>query len=101
MSSLDWNTNYWDFKPKRVHAPEPKARVPKPVPEPERLFTLQRHALDMLHMIRDLQAHVDDKHAQHLLNSLEAKAENNYRVINTYLKHNVAPSQGQGELGSF
>jgi len=88
-----WNTNYWDFKPPRVHAPEPKARVPKPVPEPERLFTIQRHALDLLHMIRDPHR---DKH----MDAMEQKVENLYRVINSYLKTNVAPSQGEG-LGTL
>lgn len=81
---LGWDTNYWDFKPQRVHAPEPKARVPKPVPEPERLFQVQRHALDLLHLLAH--AKVDDE--------VMKKAENLYRVINSYLKNNVAPSQG-------
>ena len=94
---LGWDTNYWDFKAPRVHAPEPKARVPKPVPEPERLFTIQRHTLDMLHVIRDCQKEFghEDKHG--LLDKLEGQAENTYRVINTYLRTNVEPSQG-GEI---
>lgn len=87
MGELGWDTNYWDFKAPRVHAPEPKARVPKPVPEPERLFTIQKHMLDMLHLLRDPKA-------EHHLERIEAIAENTYRVINTYLRTNVQPSQG-------
>src|SRR4051812_43166158 len=94
--TLDWNTNYWDMKTPRVHAPAPQARTPKPVPEPERLFTIQRHALDMLHTIRDLDAKNDDPHMARLIQHLEQKAENSYRTINTYLRTNVAPSTGAG-----
>ena len=94
--TLDWNTDYWAFKAPHVHAPAPQARVPKPVPEPDRLFTIQRHALDMMHTIREIDARNNDPHVARLIQHLEQKAENTYKVINRYLKDNVAPSQGGG-----
>ena len=94
MSSMadPWSINdYWNVNVPHVHAPSPKTRTPKPVPDPEALFSLQRHALQILNEIENLHGHVKDPRALH---RLEQAAENNYRVIRRYLAENVAPGQG-------
>lgn len=96
MSSFDpWSVDYFNPPLPHVPAPSPKARAPKPVPDPDALFTVQRHALDLLHDIQDLERAIDtkDRHTLALLHRLERDAENAYRVIRSYLHENVAPDQ--------
>jgi hypothetical protein len=91
MSSFDpWSIDY--FNPPTPHRapPSPKTRTPKPVPDPEKLFTVQRHALQIMNEIENL-GEVKDKRA---LERLRQAAERNYRVIRSYLAENVAPAQG-------
>jgi hypothetical protein len=91
-----WNIDYFNFKPPSVKAPEPKARAPKPVPSPEDLFMVQRHALQVLNDIEELRKRIghDNPHAHSVLDKLETDAENGYKVIRRYLAENVAPAQG-------
>lgn len=90
MGADPWSIDY--FAPPTPHVPAPsrKAPTPKPVPDSERLFTVQRHALQILNEIENL-GEVKDKRA---LERLRQAAERNYRVIRTYLQENVAPGQG-------
>lgn len=97
MSSMadPWSIgDYWNVSVPHVHAPSPKTKAPKPVPDPEALFSLQRHALQILNEIENL-GEVKDKRA---LERLRQASENNYRVIRRYLAENVAP--GQGDFGA-
>lgn len=89
-----WSIDY--FNPPTPHRapPSPKAKAPKPVPDVERLFTVQRHALQIMNEIDNL-GEVKDKRA---LERLRQAAERNYRVIRSYLAENVAP--GQGDFGA-
>lgn len=86
-----WSIDY--FAPPTPHVPAPsrKAPAPKPVPDPEALFSLQRHALQILNEIENLDGKVKDPRA---LERLRQAADNNYRVIRRYLAENVAPGQG-------
>lgn len=90
MGADPWNIDYFNFEAPHVHAPSPKAHAPKPVPDVERLFTVQRHALQIMNEIENL-GEVKDKRA---LERLRQAAERNYRVIRSYLAENVAPAQG-------
>lgn len=91
MDPTDWNTNFWDAGVPTVHAPAPRARAPKPVPEEEQLFQVQRNAQKTLVQLQELQALVDDHKANRVLASAIRDAENAYRVIRTYLKEHVNP----------
>lgn len=81
--------NYFDPPTPSVSAPSPKARAKKLLPEQNDLFGVQRHALDVLHDIRDLE-HALGKEAGKFvkeMRKLERDAENTYRVIRSYLEH--------------
>lgn len=93
-----WATNYFDPPTPHVEAPGPQRRTPRLVPEQHELFTVQRHALDVLHdieaLLHALGKHAHDPHVEKALRALERDAENTYRVIRTWLKDNV--NQGLG-----
>lgn len=98
MSSASdpWSINYFDPPAPHVPAPSPKARVPKPVPDAERLFMVQRHALQILNDLEELHRHLghhQDRKLGAVLQRLDKDAENTYRVIRTYLAENVEPGQ--------
>ena len=85
--SNPWDVNYFDPPTPHVPPPSPRSRPPRLLPEQDDLFTVQRHALDVLHDIRDLEAKLGE-HAKGLskeLTKLERDAENTYRVIRSYL----------------
>lgn len=86
-----WSIDYFAPPTPHVPAPSPKTHAPKPVPDPEALFSVQRHALQILNEVENLRGHVKDPRALH---RLEQAAENGYRVIRRYLAENVAPGQG-------
>lgn len=94
--SNPWDINYFDPPTPHVPAPSSKARVPKPVPEPDHLFTVQRHALQILNDIEELQ-HLIGHHQDHKVGSTLARlaqhAEDGYRVIRSYLATNVERGQ--------
>jgi hypothetical protein len=96
MGADPWNIDYFNFKPPSVKAPEPKARAPKPVPDPETLFMLQRHALQIINDIEELKKRIPKEahHAFSVMDKLETDADNAYKVIRRYLAENVAPAQG-------
>lgn len=94
MGADPWNIDYFNFEAPKVAPPSPKTRAPKPVPDVERLFTVQRHALQIMNEIENI-GEVKDKRA---LERLRQAAERNYRVIRSYLAENVAP--GQGDFGA-
>ena len=68
---------------------KPKQHKPKNVPQADDLFQVQRNSLKVLNEVQRLR----DKHPQldRDLAALERDAENTYRVIRTYLDHNVNP----------
>lgn len=70
---------------------QPRVPTPKPVPQADDLFQVQRNALKVLNDIKRLR----DKHPDLDWGGLERDAENTYRVIRTYLKNNVNPQGGQ------
>lgn len=91
-----WSIDYFAPPTPHVPAPSPKAKAPKPVPDEEALFMLQRHALQVLNDVEELQRRVDkkDHHTHAALQKLETDATNTYKVIRRYLAENVAPAQG-------
>lgn len=98
MSS--WDQSPWDFSAPKVHAPSPKTKAPKPFPEPDRLFQVQRNALKVLNDVQEIERHLDKTphaavRASAVLRRLQQDAENTYRVIRSYLDKYA---NAQGEL---
>lgn len=108
MSESAWGAGDWSpggrhdpwssdpFSPPTPHvpAPGPSKRTPRQIPEQHELFVVQRHALDVLHGLADLEhalgEHKHDKHVHAALRSLERDAENTYRVMRTWLRNNLS-----------
>lgn len=107
MSESAWGESGWrpggqhdpwasdPFSPPTPHvpAPGPSKRKPRPIPDQHELFVVQRHALDVLHGLADLEHKLGDKkdkHTHSILRSLARDAENTYRVIRTWLKNNAS-----------
>lgn len=85
-----WSIDYFNPVTPKVRAPAPRGpKTPRLIPEVHELFTVQRHALDVLYSIRELGAKLgdhDDKRVHAVLRTLERDAENTYRVIRSYLQ---------------
>lgn len=85
------------FEPPRpkVHAPAPHTpRDPaavRPIPAQHELYVVQRHALDVLHDIRDLEHRLgkDADKVHREMQRLERDAENTYRVIRSWLEEHT------------
>lgn len=96
MGADPWSMNYFDPPTPHVPAPSPKARAPKPVPEPDRLFVVQRHALEVINDLEELEkllGHHQDRKLGAVLARLDRHSEHTYRVIRTYLAEHVEPGQ--------
>ena len=84
-----WSFDYFNPPSGSVPAPSPRQRSRRTLPDQDELFTVQRHALDVLHGIRELERKLG-KNAHSVANEiakLERDAENTYRVIRSYLQH--------------
>jgi hypothetical protein len=83
-----WTINYFDPPTPHTPPPSPKTTAPKPVPQIEDLFRVQRDTLKVLNAIEELEHALGKDHkVHHQLHALKREAENAYKVINTYLKH--------------
>lgn len=90
-----WSINYFDPPAPKV-GPPPKPKVPKLIPDEDRLFQAQRNALKVLNNLQNLELELKGKdigRARATLQALEKDAENTYRVIRTYLNKHVNPQQ--------
>lgn len=90
MTEFDdpWSIDYFDPPTPQVAAPMPK--VPKPIPEADRLFQVQKNALKALNRVQQIEQSVAkskdvDPRVRHELQQLEKDIENTYRVIRSWL----------------
>lgn len=84
------------FEPPRpkIDPPAPRSKTPRLFPDKHDLYVVQRHALQVLHGIRELEAALGDNPKAHkLIQRLERDAENTYKVIRSYLDTYVKDSQ--------
>jgi len=89
-SESPWS-NVDNFNPPtpNVSAPKPRTKVPKLVPDEDRLFQLQRNAIKAVNGVAELKRLLrddDNRHVRTQLNHLELDVENVYRVIRSYLE---------------
>lgn len=91
-----WSFDYFNPETPHVEAPAPKTHTPKILPDEDRLFMVQRHALQILKHIENLKRQIGHEavhKAHHEFDLLDQVAENNYRVINSYLRKNSESGQ--------
>lgn len=83
-----WSINYFNPPAPNVQAPPSRPKVPKPIPDVDRLFQVQRNALKALNELEDVLAGAEG-HQRHKLQSLQRDVENTYRVIRSYLNEHA------------
>jgi hypothetical protein len=89
-----WSINAFDPPRPKVNPPASRMRQPrvvKPIPSQHELYVVQRHALDVLHDLREVEHLVDlkDRKLVQAIQRLERDAENTYRVIRTWLEEHT------------
>ena len=83
-----WSVDYFNPPTPKVEPKGPK--IPKPIPEPDRLFQVQRNALKALNRVQQIEQSVAktkdvDPRVRNELQLLEKDIENTYRVIRSWL----------------
>jgi len=76
-----WSIDY--FNPPTPKAAPQGPKIPKPIPEVDRLFQVQRNSLKALNRIKAMDT--KDRELRRELQQLEKDIENTYRVIRTWL----------------
>lgn len=84
-----WSLNAFDPPAGDVKPPSPRARTPRPIPDVERLYSLQRNTLKVLNNIESLEGSIGKAAHSREWQALKQDAENAYRVIRSYLAEYV------------